>query len=560
MSNIGYPTVNNWAGDATAIGAIEPGELVSAAVRLKNTKTMQAILDLGGDLRITAPGVYLFDVSSGPLALPSNTSLYVGAGVTLKVAPGSPSALFTNSAARSTGVTVPIGSASFATAPDGANYCAVITNMTAANAARFPVNSWVSVVALGHGALGVKGTAWNMRGYRGVRRVVEQTINGNSSSIKYLIDNVYPGSAPSDTAMTMFPANENIKVWGPGTIDGNGALADQTYVTGNPAGCTMWWRHAYTVTVDGLKFLRGVTWSIGSNYVRNYIVRSVSYELRNTPTFTTTDLVHLSGNHQNVLISDVDGGTGDNAVGMTIDCTGGTAYDFAYQSPGDMYDVTLRRIAGEAICEDGSFGIIAMYGPEAYLYHNVVIDGVTGIGSSALQFANYAATNQNKLTIDRLSISNVRAMTGSAQVEFTAGAVFDIGDLILDGILTPRDDVPAFRAYDTATGNIRVAIMRNLTFTPYDGATFTRTAAMARFGGLNIGALNISGTEGLVQAVNIRAFAADGPGNIPKVGIQGCSGTSSGTGAGLAALWADTGAGTAAAPVYNNCTSNGTAL
>tara|TARA_R110000868_G_scaffold5782_1_gene33967 strand:+ start:35816 stop:37426 length:1611 start_codon:yes stop_codon:yes gene_type:complete len=536
---------------------------------------MQATLNMGGDLRIVTPGIYEFDVSNGPMTFPSNTTLYIGAGVTLRVANGSPSALFTNSYARSTGVTMAGANVSYTVAAGSGwatTYVVEVTNMTAAQAALFPVNSWVSAVVLGHGLAGAAGTALAGRGYRGVNRVVSQTINGASSSIQYLMQqNVYPGSAPSTNPVTLYQANENIAIWGPGTIDGNGANARQTFIdgftpgSGNPQSVVLWWRHAYNVVVTGPYFLRGITWTIGSNYVRNYTVRQCTCELRASPTFDSMDFIHLSGNHQTVLVEDIDGGSGDNAVGMTIDCTDaaaqpGNGFNFAYQSPGDMYDVTIRRISAEAICEDGSFGIVAMYGPEAYLYRNISINGVTGQGSSGVQLANYAATNQTKLTVDRLVISNVRTFSGSAQVELTAGAVFDIGELSIDSLITPREDVPAYRAYDTATGTIRSLLLRSLVHAPYDNVTYTRTAPLARFGGVNINALNCANSENIVQAINVRAFAADGPGNILKVGIQNSSGTSSGTGAGLAALWADTGAGTAAAPVYTNSSSNGTAL
>jgi hypothetical protein len=528
----------------------------SQTAAINNTALIQTALNRGGDVNIIVPGVYYIN---SVLTVPSNTTVYIGSGVTIKVTVGSPSAVFTNSAARSIGIAVSAANASYTNAPDGQNYCAVITSMAAVDAARFPVNSWVSAVVLGHGALGVKGTAWEGIGYRGVWRVVEQTINGASSSIKYLIPNFYPGSAPSSNNLTLYPADENIKVWGPGIIDGNGSLADQSYNTGNPQGNLIWLRHCYNVTVEGLSFKRGVTWTIGSNYVRNYTVRGISGELRIPANFASVDLVHLSGNHQNVLIEDIDGGSADNAVGMTMDCPSqskGTAPNFLYQDPGDMYDITIRRVSADAICEDGSFGIVALYGPEAYIYRNIVIDGVSGMGSSAVQLSNYSTTQQNKLTIDRIEIKNVRAMVGSAQVELTTGSVFSIGELVMDGAIVPREDTPVYRAYDTATGSIRSLIFRNTTFWPYGGSAFTRTTPLIRLGGPDVGALSVSNIEGIVMAANIKCIAADGPGNLPKIGIRDCSATGTGT----AHLWGDTGGGTAASPVYTNSTYNGTPL
>lgn len=230
-------------------------------------------------------------------------------------------------------------------------------------------------------------------------------------------------------------------------------------------------------------------------------------------------------------------GAGDNAVGITIDCTdavafpGGNAYNFAYQSPGDIYDVTIRRGYGESLCEDGAFGVVAMYGPAAYYYTGVQVDGVTGLGSSAIQLGNYAATGQNQLNISRLEVSNVHTLMTC--VEIPASTVVNIGELVLNGIVVTREDLPAYRADPTATGTIRSLVMRNVTFSPYDNATFTRTAPLVRFGGVNIGALQISNTEGIVMEANIKCFEADGAANIPKVGIRDCSATGTGT----AHLW-----------------------
>lgn len=522
---------------------LAPG-LSSAAA---NTAILQTMLNIGGSVSVHIPGIYYI---SSVLTIYSNTDIYLGAGVILTVADGSPSAIFTNSAARSTGVSVLGANATFTTAPDGVNYCVSITNMAGAGS-QFPVNSWVSSVVLGHGALGVAGTAFAGRGYRGVYRVVESSAN----AIKYLIDFLYPGSAPSTNNLTLFPANENITIRGPGMLNGNGALADQNFNAGDPRGVMIWTRHAVNVVIDGLRFNRGVTWTVGSNYVRDYTVKNLWCELRNTPSFASIDLVHLSGNHQNVTIENLSGAAADNMVGMTIDCTEGTAFNFPYQSPGDMYDIKISNIVSDGLCEDGAFDAVALYGPAAYRYSNVQIDSVSGAGSNAVALSNYATTNQNKLVITDLKISNTRLVTGGAQVGINAG-VFEINSLILDRIMTIREDAPAFVMSNTATGTIRSLVATNLLFSPYDGVTFTRTSQMVRLGGLTITAAKFDTMEAIAMAVNVRCIERLGSGTITKLVFQDISATGSGTGA----TYLNSGGGTAPTPVFVRSSYNGTPL
>ena len=523
-----------------------------------NTITLQNALNLGGDIRIISPGTYEF---SSVMTVPSNTSIYIGAGVTLKVTAGAPSALFTNSYARSTGYTVTAANAAYTTAPDGVNFCISLTNLAGVGS-NFPVGSYISAVVTGHGVGGSQSSAFSNRGYRGVYRVVESSAN----ALKYQIYQLYPGGAPPSLDFQIFNANENIKIYGPGSIDGNGAncattLAGVNLSDGNPAGNVIWWRHAYNVTIDGPKFYRGITWTVGSNYVRDYTVRATC-ELRVTNPHPSTDFIHLSGHHQNVLIENCSGGAGDNFVGMTIDCTdlaaspGGNAYNFAYQSPGDMYDIKIRNVNGDCYSALGAFGVIGIYGPAAYRYQNIRVEGVIGAGSSVIQLANYSITNQTQLNIDELYINNSRANAGSSQVYIDSGN-YNINTISMERISTIRPDTGVLTIVSGATGTLRSLYVNTIQFSPYDNSTFTRAANMITLGGINIATAFFSNMEDMILSAGNYLIQRVGAGTISKLVMQDISATGP---VGTAAVYINSGGGAAPTPVYLRCSYNGAAL
>lgn len=513
-----------------------------------NTALLQTAINKQGLVAITAPGTHYIN---SVLYVPDNTSVYIGAGVVIKPIDGAPSAVFTNADARHPGFVVAGANATYTAAPDGQNFCVSLSGMSASQLAEFPVGSWISVVVLGHGALGTAGTALAGRGYRGVWPVVFN----NGTTLQYEITKIYPGSAPSTNNLTVFPVTENPMIWGPGTIDGNGQNASASFVDGDPQGNVIWWRHAVNPLVDGPRFLRGKTWTIGSNYVRNHRVKNCTPQLRGGSGYAAIDFVHLSGNHQGAIIEGNAGNVADNFVGMTIDCTEGTGFNFPYQAPGDMYGIKIYSNNGNAISEDGGFGVIGIYGPEAYKYADISIYELNGDGSSAVQLSNYATTNQNKLCIHDLRINGVKVNTLGGAVAFTAG-VFDIMNMRIENLAAVFDIIPAITFDAAATGTIRSLALDNISSEPYDSAAFTRTVPLVTFGGININALKINNVENIPMAVNISLFTNTGAGNIPKVGISNVSATGSGTGS----VWSDTGAGAVAVPVYYNTTYNAVPL
>jgi hypothetical protein len=532
----------------------------TTAIATANTTVLQTALSLGGDIRITLQGEYIFN---SVMYIPSNTHVYIGPGVSLKIADASPSALFTNSSARLVGTVVATANAAAGSPPDGSgNYAIILTNLAGAGS-NFPVGSWVSVVATGHGLAGIKGTAWNNRGYRGVYRVVASLPN----TITYITDSLYPGVNNPSVPITIFPANENIKIWGPGTINGNGTnslttLYGENILDGNPKGVVLWWRHVFNLTIDGPNFYRGGTWTIGSNYIRNYTVKNVTAELRSGTAYTSIDFIHLSGNHQRVTIDNCAGGSGDNFIGMTVDCTDTVAaptpnaYNFAYQSPGDMYNITIKNVYAESISAPGTYAMIGIYGPEAYRYQNIIIDGVTGGGSAGVQLANYSTTNQNLLNIDELYIRNIRISGNGSNVIINPG-VYDINGLYIEKISTLTPSTAYLNISSTATGTIKSLSIVSGNYSPYDGVSFARSAPLVYLGGTAIKSLYISNIENISLNTGVYLISRVGAGTITKFVVSDVSATPF---AGAAGVYSNTGGGTAPTIVYVRSSYNGTAL
>ena len=520
----------------------------------ENTAAAQAALNATGRVSFTTPGVWLFDTTASPLLIPDFGSLYKGPGVILKVASGSPSALITNHTARLAPVaTVPGAQVTYGTAPDGRNSVGVVAGLTAGQLAAFPVNSYVSVVVLGHGALGAIGTAHNNRGYRGVHRVVFN----NGVTLQYELDNpLWPGSSPAQAPVSLYRVTREPLVWGPGEIDGNGANSDPAYNTGDPRGVPVWWHHAFSPRMEGGTFKRGRTWTIGANYVRHLRISDVLARIRDDAVSSpSNDFIHLCGQHDDTIVSGSAGDSGDNFVGFTEDCTEGTIYNFPFQFPGDMNGVRVVNTAVNSTSDHGAFGAIAMYGPAAYRYADVAVIDLRTTSSASVQLSNYGATNMNNLTIDTLRVIRAVGTNGGATVETTTG-VFTLGQLLLEDVHNTRPDVPTLNISTASTGSIRSLQLSRVGVLPYNGTSHSRSVPIANFGGINITALSIDGCEGIELNANVVAFSANGAGNIGKVAISNCSATGSGT----AALWGDSGAGTAATPTYFNSTYNGIPL
>jgi hypothetical protein len=316
--------------------------------------------------------------------------------------------------------------------------------------------------------------------------------------------------------MRIFPADENIVISGAGTIDGNGVNnnAGNPYINGNPLANVTWFHNARNILIDGPIFKRGNTWTIGSSNVTNYQVRNV-YGNVNTPGRTTADFIHLAGAHRSTIVENIDADAEDNVIGLTLDKpTPAGAEDFAYYDVGDNVNTVLRNIRGRT-----SLAIIGIYGPSDYKYKNLLIDGVTGRGSAAVQFATYPTTNMLQTTGDVCNITKINAYTSGQSVIFIGNAGFD--HIIVDYV-NHFPGVPEAVAFVQTTGE--TATFRQVTINKltYVFAGFGKPGNMikiegAALGTTNIGTLNINDSETVQLAANWSFLRRANLGTIGKI-------------------------------------------
>ena len=524
-----------------------------------NTAALQAALTIGGYVSVTTPGVYYINAT---LIVYSNTTVYIGPGVTIKMLDNVSGGIFTNYAARLTAAANPTlvtaiqhgvsgAGITWGSAPDGQNYAIYVTGVPGIGA-KYPVGSMVSVVATGH--LPAQGSnAQANAGYRGVWKVVEST----STGLKYETRRTYPGSNNPTGTLTIYPADENILIKGPGTIDGNGPnISALTYVSGDPRGNVIWTRHARNVQIAGLTFKRGVTWTIGSNYVRDYTVVNCKGDVRGT---SNNDFVHMVGAHQNTVIDNVSGSAGDNMVGLTIDITDDTAnglnwtgsvftYGFPFQDPGDMWDTTITRIHGNTQ-DTASFALVGIYGPASYLYHNTTLDNLGGYCGSTVGLANYPQTGMTQVSGDTLRMSNLKSFAAGNQFDVTGAQSWS--SIVLDGVVLPQSTLNGAVNF-AGTGTIGQFVLKNVSYADTGG----RTSAVVTLTTQTVTALNVSDCEAASLGAGIPFMTHTGTGTIGRMSFTNVSGSS--TASGLSALLSATGSGAVGSVTFSNCAFTGT--
>jgi hypothetical protein len=483
-----------------------------------NTTLFQAALDITGEVRITNPGTYYIN---SVLYIRSNTDVYLGDGVEIKVADNANCGVFTNTAARLTGTAISAGNITWT--GSSPNFAATINQSGLSN--DYPAGSFIGVLGI------------TDRGYQGVWEVLTATASG----LTFKLASGCGGSGiAAGNSIKIFRADTNITIKGPGCINGNG-LNQTLYGVGDPRGCVVWFRNAKNVSIDGIQVKGGITWTLGSNNVNNYRVTNIT---GNTAYLNskTTDIVHLSGQHNQVVIENLNCTSIDNIVGLTIDLTTGTAYDFPFQSPGDMYDISVRNIHGIS-----SAAICGIYGPAAYRFHNLTFDNISGEGTSAFQLANYSYTNQNNCNGDKLLVKNLHANTSGPQLILTG--IQNWGSIILDDVFckNPQTNMVALQC----TGNITQITLKNL----FCEGTFTVPAI--EITAPTIGALAIGNVEGQLLAAGVPFTLHSGTAAIGRIAYDNVSVAAA---SGSSSLHSVTGSGVVTSMVFNNCFFSGSGL
>lgn len=511
-----------------------------------NTAAIQQRLNRGGHVAFLNPGIVWVNAT---LLIPSNTHIHIGAGVTIKKADGSSGGIFTNVAAQLTtaqATTVPGANISYGLGPDGSNYCGTVASTGIG--AKHPLGSCVSVVVKGH----IAGNSVANRFWRGVWKVVESSAN----NIKFETRTVTPpgSSSPTESAL-IYPANENISITGPGAIDGNRAnISIFTYAAGDPRGVVAWFRHVRGLTLDGFAVAPGVTWTIGTNYVRDYVVRGIHGDTRGAGAGGSADLIHLSGNHQQVVVEDIKGECGDNIIGMTIDITDDPAntgnypaFNFPFQDPGDMWEISISRVhgftAGAAVC--------GLYGPPSYSYNDIVFDDISGFASAAVQLAPYVYTGMTSCVGSKLRVTNLHANCPGQQ--FLTVGVQNWGEIILDDInCVSVTSAPAVQL--DGTGTIRRLSLRNFHYSPSNPGD-VRSGPMVLISTQNVTQLEVGSSAGYSLGAGVPILSHTGAGVIDRIIYSDITAVSSASGAG--AIHKSTGAGQIGSITFNSCTYTG---
>jgi hypothetical protein len=492
----------------------------TTAAATTNTAAIQAALTAGGTVQLLTPGVYLVN---SVLTMPSNTALYLGEGVELK-ATGGASAILTNTAARASGTVIGTGNLT--------SNMSTVPTMTLTQAGidlLHPAGSYVAIVGCA------------TRGYNGVWEVL--TAATGAITFQGLMKS---GNTPgvADAALTANPvgmrviaADVNIGVYGPGKLNGDG-VNNTTYGNGDPKGNVTWFRNARWVTLDGLEFAGGRTWTIGSNNVTDYSVRNIRGDVVATGQ-TGGDLIHLSGTHSNVDIENIHVTAIDNVVGMTIDITTGTGVDFDYQSPGDMFGIRLRNVTGYTAA-----AVVGIYGPAAYVYRDLIIDGVYGTGTAGVQFSNYATTAMNNCTGKSVVISNITGAFSGNSVILSSVQNWDA--ITLDRIATQANSAAA--SFQHTSGTVRRVTINNLYY-----ESNAKTSPMVEFTGAGaITQLDVSNYAGIgTMGPAIPFMSHTSTGTIGSVSFTNITATHSASGA--SGIFKSTGAGAIGAVLFNNC-------
>lgn len=361
-STIGGNVSNAYSLFSGGVNGLRAASTDSAATA--NTEILQSALAAGGRVQLLGAGVYEINAT---LHLYSNTILYIGAGVTLKLRSGSTTIMFDNAQRQATGVSV-----SAMTASGTIGSCVAPDNT-------FAVGDFASI------------TGPTNTGYAGVHKVLSA---GDTFTVQLPTKPVVTTATGTITATV---PNVNITIFGPGTIDANGAeqATDGTLNTMMSVFC-----HVHNLTIgDGLtlknanKFCALIA---ASGYVR---VKDCDFD-------SLSDGIHFVGPCVSAVCENLNGINGDDVVAFTI---GDVPY--INLSRGDFYSIACNNIYGVT-----TQLIARVSGNVGWEFYSMEFTNIRGVcGSSGIGIVDFGVdlvgTSFRKCVIDGISIEN----SGTAQ-------------------------------------------------------------------------------------------------------------------------------------------------
>lgn len=382
----------------------------SAAAAIANTSAIQAALNAGGLVQITAPGTYQIAASNNAtadriLSIPSDTTLYLGPGVTLQApATGNVIPAIVNSNWRSNKVSITSITDSISAAPyvhtvtvvtsaahglavndafiikgDLSSSAAVVTascstttlTVSAVASGTLKIGQFITganitagtrIVDLGTGTGGAGTYIVNISqtaasatcyadasGYYNDGFRVASVVN--STTFTFKIYGGYSTVLPNGSGtMILYPANTNFAVIGPGKID--------LQVNGTNAG------FLGDLGKMGSIFNKVFDYEVSARFVNCpkygvYFGNSFRAAFRQASQQAASDALHGVGPITGVRVEGLYGTTGDDFVAFTANNVGFTQYDLrdsdnaAYasctkNSDGDITDVDLNNLQSSA--------------------------------------------------------------------------------------------------------------------------------------------------------------------------------------------------------------------
>jgi len=341
-----------------------------------NVTLIQAALNAGGKVVLSTPGIVWVDST---LLAYSNTELVIDANVTLKLTGGTARNLLVNNAFANPsfyGITSITASGNYVTA-------------TAAGHP-FTVGQWIFVEGVG------------ASGYNGTHRI--QAVTSNTYSYyspiapSNLAPTVYAGPAMTGLvwAMQACPADTNITISGPGTIDWNGQ--NQTFPSNIDTYAVLLHR-IYNPQVHNIT---------GKNALKYMFCIAGSAGLRasNISMDTLSDGFNIEMPCFNASINGVSGISGDDFVAILCGDTQPKTF-----TVGDGFDIAVRDIESQG---SSSLAAIKMAGCAPFIFDEVHGVNIGGTGRLSATIAIIDDLNMVGGSIGNVSFENINRYISGA--------------------------------------------------------------------------------------------------------------------------------------------------
>jgi hypothetical protein len=392
------------------------------ATAAENVANMNKALQTSRVITINTPGQYLFGgPGQGSILLPSFGSIIAGAGVELILADGTAEPLIRSANSwHTTPITVP-AAITYATETSSLIGTANATGI----GTKHPAGTWVAIA-------GLDPTNNNNRAFMGVFKVRSAT----ADQIKFHMATYPAGGGNSTTGAKVYPADTQMSIIG-GIWDGNDlGQGSPGYPAGDPREHTIHFRNSQDIFVSNVQLRRGMSWSIGTNNIRDAIFERITGDLLTDGLGAADVLFQGSGGGRNVILRNVTGQAKDNLVAWSLDTVGTQTY--VNHDAGNTYNIKFENITlqGNNACG------VALWGNTNYRHHSFVIDGVSGHTNTEGMVkvdCGYANTAMLNTRGGKLTIKNVEGDCQGALVSVRSDGDWD--HIEVDGVRNIRSNV-----------------------------------------------------------------------------------------------------------------------